>query len=389
MNMNAAQEWYDEYLKAATLARSSSSFNDFASKMSSLDTQNKGTPMSFRPFNAGDTNLNRANMGFGGKVGQFSGGNLFKPEPLTPEQASALTFEPANPLYKSGEDRFYKSGNNYYYKNDGKYYVRYTPSELSTLTPAQIDASFGFGGLRNPQGLLWLNGARTAEGNEQWQPETFNLNAPLSELYDFYKGLSDADFEKLSSNFLSNMQRNVKERAGVSGGLFGMIMRAAPGLMLGGLASGMLPGLGDSLFGGAGAATRAASILSGQISAPQFLASAAAGNTVAGLTGGSLFTALRGIMSDPLRAAGIGTQLLGLLQKQPQLPNPSASSFTPKATALLSRNDLELQESAKKIAQAERERLGRGSTILTSGRGIDTTLGGVSRPAGRQAELLG
>ena len=233
-------------------------------------------------------------------------------------------------------------------------------------------------------------------------------NKSLLDKFNFFKGLTPDQSNEYLGKFSSTItEYNKKISEGP--GLLGMLLRAAPGLLLGGLATGGLSALGNlftgitglapsqvgtfgNLFslltGGANTARTGSSLIAGNIASPQFLASAAAGGT--GLTGGGILSSLSGAsLSDITRLLGAGTQLAGLFAKPPELPSASSSAFTPKATALLSRNDLAIQDSAAKVAQAERERRGRGATILTSGKGLIDQLGGINRPAGRQAELLG
>ena len=230
---------------------------------------------------------------------------------------------------------------------------------------------------------------------------------PLSK-FKHLAGLSPEEADKWMGKYSSGLQSYIKQLS-AGPGIFGQLLRAAPGLLLGGLATGGLSALGNMftditglapsqvgtfgnlfslLTGGANTARTGSSLIAGNITSPQFLASAAAGGT--GLTGGGILSSLSGAsLSDITRLLGAGTQLAGLFAKPPELPSASSSAFTPKATALLSRNDLAIQDSAAKVAQAERERRGRGATILTSGKGLIDQLGGINRPAGRQAELLG
>ena len=129
---------------------------------------------------------------------------------------------------------------------------------------------------------------------------------------------------------------------------------------------------------------------SASTSVPQFLASAAAGNTA----GTSSFLSALGFggsnLSNAFKIGSLATNAIGALGslQKPKVSLPSSSQFSSKATALLSRTSPEIQNTEDKAIEEEMLRRGRRSTILTSGSGVAEPLG-VSRPAGRAATLLG
>lgn len=73
---------------------------------------------------------------------------------------------------------------------------------------------------------------------------------------------------------------------------------------------------------------------------------------------------------------------------------PSGGGFSeaakpPPGTKIPKITDPEIIEARKLAKRRAKLRKGRGSTILTSGRGVEDQLGSVGRPVARAATLLG